>query len=311
MVTRRLIGRGIVASFALAVSLSVMSPANAIECVPYARQISGVQISGDAWTWWGQARGEGYTTGVKPQAGSVMVFKRANGMRRGHVAVVRSVVNSREVVVDHANWATRRSGRKGKIDRGVSIIDVSPRNDWSMVRVWYPVVDDYGTSVYPLYGFIYGGGKAPADDGVTISASADGGPIRSITRRPNEVVAAKPELVEASAPATVTLPNAPVGTMNSQLAGATIQFRGGKPMVVGRPVVSAGDPGTPEAAVEPTRRPTERADESRRPGAKRSVVEVDQAPVRFVALKPGASGKVASADTDVHPPVMPKLKPAP
>ena len=129
----RLIVRAALASLAIAFCVSVNTPAQAIECVPYARQVSGVAIMGDAWTWWGQARGAGYTTGGKPRSGSVMVFKRANGMRRGHVAVVREVVNAREVVIDHANWATRRSGRKGKIDRGVSVIDVSPRNDWSMV----------------------------------------------------------------------------------------------------------------------------------------------------------------------------------
>lgn len=29
-----------------------------LQCVPYARQISGIQIYGDAWTWWGQAEGK-------------------------------------------------------------------------------------------------------------------------------------------------------------------------------------------------------------------------------------------------------------
>ncbi|MGC8159731.1 hypothetical protein ACP3WZ_24715, partial [Salmonella enterica] len=27
------------------------------ECVPFARAASGIQIYGDAWTWWGQAAG--------------------------------------------------------------------------------------------------------------------------------------------------------------------------------------------------------------------------------------------------------------
>ena len=297
-------GRGVVASLAIIVSLSVMSPAKAIECVPYARQVSGVQISGDAWTWWGQARSEGYTTGGRPKAGSVMVFKRANGMRRGHVAVVRTVINAREVVIDHANWATRRSGRKGKVDRGVSVIDVSPRNDWSMVRVWYPVVDDYGTSVYPLYGFIYGGdGKGRDDNDVEqVVASADDAPIRSVDPRP-----ANAGLVEVSAPAHA----APAGTLSAQLTGATVQFRAGKPVVVGRPVVSAGDPGVPTADVAPTRRPTERADEARRPASKRSVVEVSGTPVRLVALKPARAGQTGGAETVNRPPALPTLKPVP
>ncbi|MFN3286808.1 MAG: CHAP domain-containing protein, partial [bacterium] len=32
------------------------------QCVPFARMISGVQIFGDAWTWWKQAAGK-YETG--------------------------------------------------------------------------------------------------------------------------------------------------------------------------------------------------------------------------------------------------------
>ena len=28
-----------------------------LQCVPYARQVSGIRIFGDAHTWWGQAEG--------------------------------------------------------------------------------------------------------------------------------------------------------------------------------------------------------------------------------------------------------------
>lgn len=305
MVTRAgRFGRGVIASLAIVISLSVMSPAKAIECVPYARQISGVQISGDAWTWWGQARSEGYGTGVRPRTGAVMVFKRANGMRRGHVAVVRNVINSREVVVDHANWATRRSGRKGMVDRGVSVIDVSPRNDWSMVRVWYPVVDDYGTSVYPLFGFIYNGDGKGRDNGDVeqVMASADNTPVRSAVPRP-----ANAGMVAVSVPAR----GAASGTLDAQLAGGSVQIREGKPVVMGRPVVSAGDPGAPLAELVPTRRPTERADGARTPAAKRSVVEVSGTPVRLVALKPARDSKGGGAETVSRPPVLPTLKPVP
>ncbi|TDP46864.1 CHAP domain-containing protein [Zavarzinia compransoris] len=286
------------ASFVLAFCVSVTTPARAIECVPYARQVSGVAIMGDAWTWWGQARGAGYRTGGKPQAGSVMVFKRANGMRRGHVAVVREVVNAREVVIDHANWATRRSGRKGKIDRGVSVIDVSPRNDWSMVRVWYPLIDDYGTSAYPLYGFIYGG-RGDADIEMAAAAMTVPAERPEVGTRP---AAASPRLVEASVPARTE--GAAAGTLDAQVAGATVHIRAGKPVVMGRPVYSAGDPG--HVAVEPARRPTERADEPRRPSAKPSRADI-ASPVRHVAMKPGAG----RADGDAQPPVLPSLKPAP
>ena len=32
------------------------------QCVPFARLVSGIQIFGDAWTWWSQAAGK-YQTG--------------------------------------------------------------------------------------------------------------------------------------------------------------------------------------------------------------------------------------------------------
>ena len=37
-----------------------------LQCVPYARQVSGVQIYGDARTWWDQAQGR-YATGTVPK----------------------------------------------------------------------------------------------------------------------------------------------------------------------------------------------------------------------------------------------------
>ncbi|MEP2549877.1 MAG: CHAP domain-containing protein, partial [Marinomonas sp.] len=41
-----------------------------LQCVPYARQLSGVQIYGDARTWWKQAAGK-YARGGRPQKGAV------------------------------------------------------------------------------------------------------------------------------------------------------------------------------------------------------------------------------------------------
>jgi len=296
---RTAFGRGMLAAIAIVCSFSLNTPAQAIECVPYARQVSGVAIMGDAWTWWGQARSSGYQTGGRPQEGAVMVFKRSGTMRRGHVAVVRQVVDSREVIVDHANWASRRSGRKGRVDRGVSVIDVSPRNDWSMVRVWYPIVDDYGTSVYPLYGFVYGGDGAPEVE---------------------ETVVAVKETVPAATPFSVRPDLAAPGTLQSQFHGATVQIRAGKPVVMGRPVVSAGDLPTPPAAVEPARRPTERADEARRPAPRKpQLVSLDgpSLPVKRVAVKPASakisSGKpmrVSAPAVAAQPPALPSVKPA-
>src|ERR1043165_6717429 len=67
------------------------------QCVPLARLISGIQIFGDAWTWWQQAAGR-YETGFTPRAGAVLCFKPTARMRLGHVAVVSQVLTDRVVL---------------------------------------------------------------------------------------------------------------------------------------------------------------------------------------------------------------------
>ena len=118
-----------------------------ISCVPFAREASGIELKGNAVNWWDAASGV-YQRGRAPERGSVLNFRATGRMRLGHVAVVTTVVNSREVEVDHANWAG------GGVERGIPIIDVSPDNDWSEVRVSLDHRGDFG-SVYPTYGFIY------------------------------------------------------------------------------------------------------------------------------------------------------------
>lgn len=132
---------------------SLSAPASALQCVPFARETSGVEIFGNARTWWHQAAGR-YARGGTPEVGSVMTFKPTRRMPIGHVATVSSIVNEREVLISHANWS-RINGRRGQIERNVRVIDVSARNDWSEVKVWYAPLQDLGTSTYPLYGFIY------------------------------------------------------------------------------------------------------------------------------------------------------------
>ncbi|RZJ82850.1 MAG: CHAP domain-containing protein, partial [Massilia sp.] len=57
------------------------------ECVPFARAASGIQIWGDAWTWWDQAKGR-YARGNTPRVGAVFAFAKSNKLPLGHVAVV-------------------------------------------------------------------------------------------------------------------------------------------------------------------------------------------------------------------------------
>ena len=123
------------------------------QCATFARMLSGIQLFGDAWTWWNQAIGK-YSTGETPQAGSVLVFKRNGAMRDGHVAVVSRVLTDRVIQVTHANWSVIE-GDRGKVEQDVTVVDVSPKGDWSQVKVWYDPIRDLGHTVYPTYGFIY------------------------------------------------------------------------------------------------------------------------------------------------------------
>lgn len=147
-------------------ALIIPAQAMALQCVPYARQASGVQIFGNANTWWTQAAGK-YERGTQPKVGAVMSFKATKGMPIGHVAMVSKIVSDREVLVDHANWSVI-GGRRGHIERGARVVDVSAAGDWSQVRVWYATIGDMGRTTYPLNGFIYNG-KAPVDGAPVIA----------------------------------------------------------------------------------------------------------------------------------------------
>jgi surface antigen len=130
-----------------------VSLTSGLSCVPFARMATGMTITGDARYWWNNAAGS-YARGSRPERGSVLAFMASGGMSRGHVAVVSRVVNARTILVDHSNWAGPGI-RKGTVMRGVTIVDVSDRNDWSSVRVQVGHNDDAFGRTYPTYGFIY------------------------------------------------------------------------------------------------------------------------------------------------------------
>ena len=127
------------------------------QCAPFAREVSGIQIRGNANTWWGQAAGR-YARGHDPKVGAVLSFRSTRRMRVGHVAMVSQVVSDREVLLTHANWS-----RRGGVERDVRAVDVSAAGDWSQVRVWYAPQGGLGTSSYPTDGFIYADGTPDAD----------------------------------------------------------------------------------------------------------------------------------------------------
>ena len=123
-----------------------------LQCVPYAREVTGIEIHGDAWTWWSQAEGR-YARGHAPRAGAVMAFQPYGNMTLGHVAAVSRVIDSRTVLLRHANWSPI-DGRRGQIEDNVEAVDVSPDNDWSQVRVWYAPIQGLGSTAWPVAGFI-------------------------------------------------------------------------------------------------------------------------------------------------------------
>ena len=124
-----------------------------LQCVPYARQVSGIRIFGDAHTWWGQAAGK-YARGYTPKVGAVLAFKPSGSSRLGHVAAVSRIVDERTILIRHSNWSPI-NGRRGQIEDNVRVIDVSPANDWSAVRVWYAPIQGLGGGHWPVQGFIY------------------------------------------------------------------------------------------------------------------------------------------------------------
>ena len=144
-----------------------------ISCVPFARAESGIALTGNAATWWDEAEGR-YARGSAPEAGSILNFRANAAMHLGHVAVVRDVVNSRQIDIDQANWWGPGGGH-GVVSRDISVVDVSLHNDWTAVRVALGHSGSFG-SVYPTYGFIYGRseGSEPAASGQLAAVTGTG-----------------------------------------------------------------------------------------------------------------------------------------
>ena len=75
----------------------------ALQCVPYAREVSHIELTGNAYLWWAEAAGR-YGRGATPEVGAVLNFRGIGRMPLGHVAVVTDVIDSRAVLVTQANW---------------------------------------------------------------------------------------------------------------------------------------------------------------------------------------------------------------
>lgn len=137
-----------------------------LTCVPYARSVTGMDISGNGRDWWHNAAGR-YARGQRPQVGSVLAWPGSGGMSSGHVAVVSRVINARLIEIDHANWGGPGI-RRGTVMRNVQVMDVSSDNSWTRVRVQVGWSNENFGREYPTYGFIH---NRPAN--TTLADAAD------------------------------------------------------------------------------------------------------------------------------------------
>ncbi len=138
------------------------------QCVPFARNASGIEIYGNAASWWYQAQPR-YARGQIPQEGAVLVLKATQKLRHGHLAVVTDVRNAREITVTHSNWGDTEMRRR-RIYESMLVEDISPKNNWTNLRFWNKETNTFGRP-YPAYGFIYAERSAPpkpasASDGI-------------------------------------------------------------------------------------------------------------------------------------------------
>ncbi len=156
-----------------------------LQCVPYAREVSHIQLSGDAFLWWAEAAGR-YSRGSTPVEGAVLNFRSIRRMPLGHVAVVTAVLDSRNILVTQANWIP------GSITNDVTMHDVSPDNDWSEVQVELGDSSRWGAA-YPTYGFIYNqpAGSATPDSSTVVASAAQGDEVAE---------APKPQTIVSDAP---------------------------------------------------------------------------------------------------------------
>jgi surface antigen len=136
-----------------------------LQCVPYAREISHISLSGNAYLWWAEASGR-YARGNAPAQGAVLNFRSIGRMPLGHVAVVTGLVDSRTIIITQANWV------RGTITNDVTVQDVSPNNDWTLVKVELGDSSTWGAP-YPTYGFIYN----KPDAGTVIAANGAGNEV--------------------------------------------------------------------------------------------------------------------------------------
>ncbi len=159
-------------ALAMMLAATAQAQAGVLQCVPFARAMSGINIHGDADSWWSQAAHQ-FGRGLTPKVGAVLAFRATSVMPHGHVAVVDAILDDRHILLDHANWS-----QPGLIEQGVLAVDTSAAGDWSEVRVWYGPVHGLGSRESPAYGFIYGSAAKPTVTAFDRAFAAMGAPAQ-------------------------------------------------------------------------------------------------------------------------------------
>lgn len=121
-----------------------------IWCTDYVASEFGIGVYGDAWEWWNDSRftSTGYTKSSIPAVGSIIVFNNWQKNPAGHVGIVREIVSSSEIRIDHSNWHW-----DGNVQKGVGVKQAS--GSWTQVLVKYnPDDTNYGGTAYPVQGFL-------------------------------------------------------------------------------------------------------------------------------------------------------------
>ena len=293
---KRLMHRGVIRLCAFALTLSILAvfapgSAQAQMCVRYARQLTGFDIQGDAWKWWGNSAGR-YQHGARPVVGSVLVFRRTGRLSYGHVSTVSRVVDRRTILVDHS-WL-----EGDVLHHGMKVIDTSPNNTWTSVKVWYEPANHLGLRAYPTFGFIYPHGTKGVDQPLTVAAAdaredlagedlvADdraSDDSAGDTGRDNSPVRPTARSAVAHAPAAAPVRTAMMGAAHRKPASA----------VPAAPVVMAAAPAEAPAPVAhaPRRKPGQSAAPAAAPAKAGSGVEYTEVPqVAVPRRKPAGHG---------------------
>lgn len=117
-----------------------------VQCAPYAREHSAVNLRGAAASWWGEAQGQ-YNRTSSPCGGcaGVSIYRQA--------AIGPCFCGQTGAKFPPCAGGSRKLGA-GEVTHRAPVVDVSPNNNWTRVRVWWSPIHAMGKTVYPVYGFI-------------------------------------------------------------------------------------------------------------------------------------------------------------